>query len=126
MSYKHIKIADLEDQAPGYGVDTLEARGARSEMGAERIGLTSYKVKPGRRVGFGHNHEDVEEVYFVVAGAGRFRVDDEILDIAQGEIVYCSPEVMREWEAGDDGLELIAFGAHAEGDGNMEPGWWTD
>ncbi len=82
-------------------------------------------MKPGRRVGFGHHHEAVEEIYLVTSGSGRFNVDGEILAVGAGDVVYCSPEVMREWEAGDDGMDVVAFGAHAEGDGTMQPGWWT-
>lgn len=98
----------------------------RTELGAEHIGLTSYSVTPNRRVGFGHNHDTVEEIYLVTAGSGRFKLDEKIVEVGPGEVVYCAPHVMREWEAGDDGLEVIAFGSHTEGDGNIEPGWWTD
>jgi quercetin dioxygenase-like cupin family protein len=126
MDFKHLKLSDIADQAPGFGVDSLEARPARTELGAQDIGLTSYSVKPGRRVGFGHSHDSVEEIYLVTSGNGRFKADEEIVDVGPGEVVYCPPHVVREWEAGNDGLEIIAFGGHAEGDGNMQPGWWTD
>ena len=126
MDHKHLKLNDIEDMAPGYGVDSLEARPARTELGAETIGLTHYRVKPGRRVGFGHSHEEAEEIYLIASGAGRFKLDDEIVEVGPGEVIYCAPQVMREWEAGDDGLEVIAFGAHAEGDADMKPGWWSD
>ena len=126
MDFKHLKLSDIEDEAPGFGVDSLEARPARTELGAETIGLTSYTVKPGRRVGFGHSHDNVEEVYLVTSGSGRFKVDAQIVAVGPGEVVYCPPQVMREWEAGEDGLELVACGGHSEGDANMQPGWWTD
>lgn len=90
------------------------------------IGLTSYTVKPGRRVGFAHSHDAVEEVYLVVSGTGRFKLDDEIVEVKPSDVIFCQPQVVREWEAGDDGLKVIAFGSHAEGDGNMETDWWTD
>ena len=126
MTYKHLNLHDIADQAPSFGVDSLEARPARTELGAESIGLTTYNVRPGRRVGFGHSHDSVEEVYLVVSGSGRFKLDADIIAVAEGEVVYCPPQVIREWEAGDDGLEVVAFGAHAEGDANMFTGWWTD
>ena len=126
MSYTHLTLSDVPDQAPGFGVETQEARPVRSKLGAERIGLTAYRVKPGQRVGFGHSHDEVEEIYAITAGTGRFRLDDDIVDVAAGDVVYCPPQVVREWEAGEDGLDVLAFGAHAEGDGNMFPDWWTD
>lgn len=126
MSLTHLKISDVEDLAPSFGIESLETRPMRKQFGAEGIGLTHYRVKPGHRVGFGHSHDDVEEVYLVLSGSGRFKLDDEIVDVAPREVIYCPPAVVREWEAGDDGLEIVAFGAHAEGDANMFPGWWTE
>lgn len=128
-STQHTKINldDVEDMAPKYGMgDMGQARFARKDLGAEGIGLANYKMNPGRRIGFGHRHAECEEMYVVIAGSGRFKLDDEIIDVAVREIVYCPPSVMREWEAGPDGLELLAFGDHVEGDGDMQQGWWTD
>lgn len=126
MTYKHLKLTDLPDQAPSFGVDSLEARVARSELGARSIGLTSYSVKPGRRLGFGHRHDQVEEIYAIILGTGRFKLNDDVVDVTAGDVVYCPPQVMREWEAGDDGLEVLAFGGHVEGDGDMIARWWDD
>lgn len=99
MDFKHLKLSDIADQAPGFGVDSLEARPARTELGAQDIGLTSYSVKPGRRVGFGHSHDSVEEIYLVTSGNGRFKAHEEIVDVGPGEVVYCPPRVVREWDA---------------------------
>jgi quercetin dioxygenase-like cupin family protein len=126
MNSTHLNLNDIEDQAPAWGIETLEARPVRAELGAEGIGLTQYRVKPGRRVGFGHSHDAVEEVYLVTSGSGRFKVDDDIVEVSEGGLVFCPPATVREWEAGEDGLEVVAFGAHAEDDGNMFPDWWTD
>jgi quercetin dioxygenase-like cupin family protein len=116
-----------EDVAPKYGMgDMGQARFIRGDLGAERIGLSHYRMNPGRRVGFGHRHSDSEEVYVVLAGSGRFKVEDEVFGVAAKDVVYCPPSAMREWEAGPDGLELLAFGGHAEGDTEMQPAWWTD
>ena len=76
--------------------------------------------------GTGHHHKQTEEVYLVTSGSGRFKVDDDIVEVSEGGLVFCPPAAVREWEAGEDGLEIVAFGAHAEDDGNMFPGWWTD
>jgi hypothetical protein len=34
--------------------------------------------------------------------------------------------VIRTFEGGPDGIELIAFGPRHEGDGELLHGWWTD
>jgi quercetin dioxygenase-like cupin family protein len=127
-TYTKVNLADVKDLAPDFGMAEMgEARFARSALGAQRIGLAQYRMNPGRRVGFGHHHDQSEEMYVVLRGSGRFRVDDELFDVTALDVVYCSPDAMREWEAGPDGIELLAFGAHADGgDAKMQPGWWTD
>ncbi len=125
--HKTVNIEDSEDLAPKFGMgDTCQSRFLRKDLGAEGIGMANYKMNPGKRLGFGHSHSECEEMYVVVAGSGRFKIDDDIVDVAARDVVYCPPAAMREWEAGDDGLELLAFGQHAEGDGDMQRGWWTD
>lgn len=129
MSIQHA-ISNLDaakDVAPEYGMGEMgEARYLRDALGAERIGLGLYRMNPGRRVGFGHRHTESEEIYVVLAGSGRFKVEDEIFDVAVKDVIYCPPAAMREWEAGPAGLELLAFGGHAENESEMQPGWWTD
>lgn len=125
--YTKINFSEVKDLAPDFGMGEMgEARFARQALGAERIGLTSYKMNAGNRVGFGHTHSEVEEVYVVLSGDGRFKVQDDIFDVGPRDVVYVAPGAMREWEAGTDGMEMLAFGGHAEGDAEMKPGWWTD
>jgi mannose-6-phosphate isomerase-like protein (cupin superfamily) len=63
----------------------------------------------------------------VLSGSGRFRVKDEIVDVGPRDIVYCPADTMREWEAGPDGMELLAFGAHTEGENTeMRRDFWPD
>jgi mannose-6-phosphate isomerase-like protein (cupin superfamily) len=125
--HKTMNLDAAEDMAQQYGMgDFGEARFMRKDLGAEGIGMASYKMNPGRRVGFGHRHATCEEMYVVLAGSGRFKLDDEIVEVGVRDVVYCPPATMREWESGPDGLELLAVGHHAEGDGDMTQGWWTD
>ena len=126
-NYTKINLADVKDSAPDFGMSEMgEARFARRQIGADKIGLTLYKMNIGRRVGFGHTHAEVEEAYLVLSGSGRFRVEDDVFDVGERDLVYVPPGAMREWEAGEGGLELVAFGGHAENDAEMRPGWWTD
>lgn len=121
-------LEQAKNVAPDYGMgDMGEARFLRRDLGAERIGLAHYRMNAGRRIGFGHRHTESEEVYVVIRGSGRFKVEEEIFDVGVNDVVYCAPTAMRAWEAGPDGLELLAFGGHAETESaDMEPGWWTD
>lgn len=129
MDKTHFKInlADVEDMAPGFGMgEVTESRFLRSQAGAEGIGMAMYRVKPGRRLGFGHRHGEAEEMYVVLDGSGRFKLDDELVEVGPRDVIYCPPSTMREWEAGPDGLEMLAFGAHAPDDAEMQRGWWSD
>lgn len=126
-AYSKINLSEVEDLAPKFGMGEIgEARFARQAIGADKIGLTYYKTRGGNRLGFGHRHEEAEEVYLVLSGSAVFKVEDELVEVGPRDLVYCRPEAMREWEAGPDGVELIAFGGHAENDAKMEPGWWTE
>ncbi len=129
MAPQHTKmnLEDSENVAPKYGMgDMGESRFLRTDLGAERIGMGHYKMNPGRRIGFGHRHGESEEIYVILAGSGRFKIEDEIVAVSVKDVVYCPPDSMREWEAGPDGLEMIAFGGHADNESEMQPGWWTD
>jgi quercetin dioxygenase-like cupin family protein len=126
-TYTKFTLDEIKDLAPDFGLgDMGEARFARQRMGAERIGLTRYRMNPGRRVGFGHRHDHQEEVYVILDGSGRFKVDDDIFNVQARDVIFCPPGTMREWEAGDDGLEMLAFGEHRDDDAEMKPGWWTE
>jgi mannose-6-phosphate isomerase-like protein (cupin superfamily) len=127
-NYTKVNLSEVKDSAPEFGMgDVQEARFARGPLGAERIGLAYYKVNPGKRLGFGHHHDEVEETYVVLAGSGRFKIGDELVEVGPRDIVYLPPQAVREWEAGDGGLEMIAFGGHSdEEQGHMIQDFWTD
>ena len=124
--YARINIDDVDDLAAQYGMGELgEARYLREDVGAEAIGLTYYRMNPGRRTGFGHRHREAEEMYVVLSGSGRVKVADEILDLRPRDVVRVAPAAVREFEAGPDGMELLATGTHVDGDGEMLQEWWT-
>ena len=126
-AYARINIDDVEDLAPQYGMGEVgEARYVREDVGAQRVGLSWYRLNPGRRTGFGHRHTEVEEIYVVLAGSGRAKLDDEIVELRARDVIRVAPAVVREFEAGSDGMELLATGMHAEGDGEVLQGWWSD
>ena len=88
--------------------------------------MANYRMNPEQRIGFGHSHGESEEIYVVLAGSGRFKIEDEIIEVGPKDVVYVPLGTMRAWESGADGLELLAFGHHVDGDAKMEQGWWTD
>ena len=127
VPYTVKKLTEVDDSAPSFGYEEhQEARFATKDLGAERTGISHHRVKPGKRQGFAHKHEQAEEIYVVVAGSGRVKLDDEILEIETLDAIRVAPEVTRQFEGGADGLELIAVGARHEGDGEILPDWWSD
>jgi mannose-6-phosphate isomerase-like protein (cupin superfamily) len=119
--------ADVEDQAPKFGFSPdMEYRAARSVLDATESALSYLRLAPGFRMPFGHTHAQQEEVYVVLSGAARLKLDDEILDLVPLDAVRIAPETMRNLEAGPDGAELLLFGAPNTGsnDAEMEQGWW--
>jgi mannose-6-phosphate isomerase-like protein (cupin superfamily) len=126
-SFTHKKLTDVKDSAPEFGMgDVQEARFAKKDLEAERTGISHQRLKPGKRSPFGHKHEEAEEVYVVIAGSGRMKLDDEIVEVETLDAIRVSPEVIRAFEAGDDGIEVLAVGARHDGDGEVIPGWWSE
>jgi mannose-6-phosphate isomerase-like protein (cupin superfamily) len=126
-SFTYKKLAEVEDVAPGHGFgDYQEARFAKYDLNAEHTGVTLHRVKPGKRQAFAHKHEKAEEVYVVLAGEGRVKLDDEIVELEPLDAVRVAPGVTRQFEAGADGLQLLAVGPRHDGDGEIIRDWWTD
>lgn len=125
--YTHISLEDVEDAAPANGFgERWEARVARVPLDAERTGVTHFRLRPGRRSPFAHRHRDAEEVYVILRGSGRVRLDGEMFDVRELDAIRVAPDVARAFEAGPDGLELLAFGAHHEADGEPVADPWVD
>ena len=127
MSYTVKNLKQVEDSAVKFGYsETQEARFARKDLDAEETGLSYHVVKPGKRQGFGHRHDHAEEIYVVLSGRGRVKLDDEIVDVERYDAIRVAPHVGRAFEAGDEGLELLAVGAHHGDDrGDMLQDFWN-
>ncbi len=124
--YTKKNVSELKDSAEEFGFAELqEVRFPADDLDAEDTGFGHHFVKPNKRQGFGHKHDDAEEVYYVVSGSGRVRLDDETVDLARNDFLRVAPEVMRRFEGGPDGLEFVSFGARHEGDGDIDPGFWA-
>jgi mannose-6-phosphate isomerase-like protein (cupin superfamily) len=126
-AYTHKKLTEVDDSAPKFGFEEVqEARFATKDLESEETGVSHLRVKPGKRQGFAHKHDEAEEVYVVVRGSGRVKLDDDILEITELDAIRVSPGVTRQFEGGADGIELIAVGPRHENDGEIFPGWWSD
>jgi mannose-6-phosphate isomerase-like protein (cupin superfamily) len=119
---------EVENQAPRFDMPAeLEARFARTPLEGATLGLSLMTLAPGFRIPFGHKHPGQEEVYVVVRGSGRIKIEDEVVELGEWDAVRIDKDTMRDVEAGPDGIEFLAFGAGDDPrDAEMAPGWWPE
>ncbi len=120
-------LREIDDSAANRGPD-IEARFARTHLDSDHLGVSYFRYGPSYRSPIGHRHREQEEAYVVVRGSGRVRLDDEIHELRQWDVLRVAPQVVRSFEGGPEGLELIAVGNDRPegGDGEMIPDHWSD
>ena len=122
----------VEDLGTNFGgAPDLEFRHASTALGLEQSGLSYQRIPPGYRFPYGHTHKAQEELYVIVRGSGRMKLDDEIVAVREWDVVRVPPGVWRGYEAGPDGLEILVFGAPSLGENVREDvegqrDWWAD
>ena len=111
------------DRAPG-----IEGRFARKHLDSRDLGISYFRYAANLRSPMAHSHREQEEAYVVVAGSGRVLLDEDVHELRQWDVVRVAPEVVRAFEAGPDGLEIIAVGGPKpdDGDGVMGVAAWPD
>jgi mannose-6-phosphate isomerase-like protein (cupin superfamily) len=119
---------DVENVAPQFGMPKeLDARFGRGALEGKTLGLSLMKLEPNFRIPFGHKHEGQEEVYVIVRGSARIKVEDEIVELGEWDAIRIDTNTIRNVEAGPDGVEYLAFGAGDDPrDAEMLQGWWSD
>jgi mannose-6-phosphate isomerase-like protein (cupin superfamily) len=125
--YAIVNLLEVEDSVAGR-LEGLEGRFARKHLDSRDLGVSLFRYAPGVRSPGGHSHREQEEAYVVAAGSGRIRLDDEIRDIDQWDVIRVAPEVIRAFESGPDGLDIIAVGGPKPegGDGVRTDAPWPD
>ncbi len=126
--YTVVNLKEVEDQAPKFGFSPeMESRFARVPLELKNSGVSYFRLAPDVRVPFGHEHDIQEEIYVVVSGGLRVKLDDEVVELGRWEAVRVSPGIVRGFEAGSEGVEYIAFAPNTENrDAKRAPDWWTD
>jgi quercetin dioxygenase-like cupin family protein len=120
---------DVEDQGPNFGYEgKIEARMARVPLELEHSGVSYLRLAPDFRIPWGHTHKTQEEIYVLVGGSLRAKLDDEIVELRPFDAVRVHKNTIRGFEAGPDGAEMIAIGAPHTGPGDAQTvdGWWDD
>jgi mannose-6-phosphate isomerase-like protein (cupin superfamily) len=107
--YASVNLLEVEDsmgdRAPG-----IQLRFGRKHLDSRDLGVSHVRYQPNLRGELAHSHREQEEAYVVVAGSGRMLLDDDVLELRQWDVVRVAPEVVRAFEAGPSGLDMIAVG----------------
>lgn len=131
FTLKNLK-QDLEDLGSNFdGAPGLEFRSASKALELERCGLCYQRIPPDHRFPYGHTHMEQEEVYVVARGSGRMKLDDEIVEVREWDVVRVPAGTWRGYESGPEGLEILVFGApslgeNPRGDVHGQRDWWAD
>jgi len=126
--YTHLNLKDdVDNAAERFGLaPDLETRFGRNALGLAGGGFSYQRYAPGYRSSIAHRHTTQEEVYVVIGGGGRVKVEDEVRELRTWDAIRFAPDVARAFEAGPDGLELIAIGFGEGGDAEMLEDFWGD
>jgi mannose-6-phosphate isomerase-like protein (cupin superfamily) len=128
-AYTVVNLKQVENMAPRFGLAPgLESRFARVPLELENSGLSYFRVAPDFRAPFGHTHTEQEEIYVVLSGSAKLKLDDSVIDLNEWDAVRIPPGMMRAFEGGPQGAEILAFGApsNENRDVEMVQNWWTD
>jgi quercetin dioxygenase-like cupin family protein len=126
-SFATVNLLEVDDsvgeRAPG-----IEGRFARKHLDSRDLGVSLFRYAANLRSPMAHSHREQEEAYIVLAGSGSVLLDGEVQELRQWDVVRVAPEVVRAFEAGPDGLDIIAVGGPkpADGDGVMGTAAWPD
>ena len=125
--FAKVNLLEVEDSVAGR-VDGLEGRFARKHLDSRDLGVSLFRYGPKVRSAMAHSHREQEEAYVVVSGSGRILLDGEVQELGLWDVIRVAPEVVRAFEAGPQGLDLIAIGGPKpeEGDGVRADANWPE
>ena len=120
MDYTIKNLKEAEDSAQAGGLsDFIEARFAHKDLNSERSGISYQVFKAGKRQPFAHKHGEMEEIFVVISGNGRVKLDDQVEEIGPLDAIRIAPPVVRAFEGGDEDLVVLVFSPRAEGDAEI-------
>jgi mannose-6-phosphate isomerase-like protein (cupin superfamily) len=127
--YTIVNLDEVENVAPQFQMpEGMDVRFPKRQLDCAAGAVSVQMLAPGVRIPFGHAHEQQEEIYVIAEGSGRIKLDDEVHELRQWDLVRLGAGVMRNLESGPDGITLVAFGAPLgeKNDAEIVPDWWRD
>ena len=77
------------------------------QLGAETLGARLWRIEPGQ-ASTRHRHDLTSELYLLLEGTGRIRVDDELLTLEPMDALMVDPETVRQ-PFNDTGSDQLWF-----------------
>ena len=93
-AYSKVNLLELDNSAQAKAAG-VEARFARSHIDSEHLGVSHFRYPPNFQPTDGHSHREQEEVYVVLGGSGRVRLNDDVMDVKQWDVVRVAPSTIR-------------------------------
>ena len=87
---------------------------ARTEL-HDKLGLTGAEISvnnlpAGAGVPFVHSHKNNEEIYIILSGKGKAVVDDDTIELKQGDYIRIAPAGRRQFFAAEDsGISYVCI-----------------
>ena len=90
------------------------------QLEAKQLGARLWRLAPGQ-ASTRHRHYETHEVYVLIEGTGRIRIDEQLLELPRLSAVYVSPDSVRQVfnDTDADALWLV-FGAPHEAANTLE------
>ncbi len=90
------------------------------QLGATDLGARFWRLRPGQ-ASTRHRHRETHELYVVIEGVGRIRIDDDLIELPRLSSLLVTPESVRQVfnDTSEDVLWLV-FGAPNEAANTLE------
>ena len=110
-----VNLADIEPRTVEVGHLSADWTFVGPRLGCVDVGLRRIQVQPGFFSTPQHVHAHDEETFFVLAGSGLSVQDDRAHEVRAGDcLVHLEAGEAHTLRAGDDGLDVLAFGVSRE------------
>ena len=81
-----------------------------SAAGSKTVGVNRIRVDPGKWSTPFHRQTAEEEIFYVLGGTGVCLLDGAAFEVGPGDCIVHRPRELHALRAGDDGLDVLAFG----------------
>lgn len=106
----YAKVNLLEIDNSNTETEGLDAHFSRKYLDSADLGVSLFRYAPDYMAKMAHSHKVQEEAYVVVKGSGYILLGKKKLELKQWDVVRVAPEVVRAFQAGADGLDILAVG----------------